>query len=97
MKKSKVLILLIPFFAFLISISDVKAACSVIDGKEVCWDENEGGGKDSTGDCSSSNNNICRASGKSSYPQYLYASLTNDATKSNGKVVLLPVRVPNNN
>ena len=87
MKKSKVLILLIPFFAFLISISDVKAACSVIDGKEVCWDENEGGGKDSTGDCSSSNNNICRASGKSSYPQYLYASLTNDATKSNGKVV----------
>ena len=77
-----------PFFAFLISISNVYA----VDGddagdKDVDVDIDEGEGSTGTGNCSSLNNTVCRASGNSSYPQYLYASLTNPATKSNGVVV----------
>ena len=89
MKKSKLLLIfLMPFFAFLISISNVYA----VDGddagdKDVDVDIDEGEGSTGTGNCSSLNNTVCRASGNSSYPQYLYASLTNPATKSNGVVV----------
>lgn len=79
MKKSKLLIMLVlPFFAFSISIFGVQAG-----DRDVVWDLDEGEGSNSTsGGCDSSGGNVCRGSGKSSYPQYLYASLSNPASSS---------------
>lgn len=76
MKKSKALILLIPFFAFLISISDVKAA-------SVAWSSNSGGGGGAGprgGKCASDNH--CTSNSN----LYLYAGTVKNVTKATAKV-----------